>query len=112
MKTSEAECRLREPTYERDCMKIPPLINAASLAILLATSFAVPVLADNDGKAVPIVIGHRGGATGYPPDHTLDDYALSIELSADSVEPDLVATKDGVLIARHEPNLIATTNVG
>ena len=58
----------------------------------------------------PIVIGHRG-APGHLPDHTLEGYALAIELGADFVEPDLVATKDGVLIARHEPNLIATTNV-
>jgi glycerophosphoryl diester phosphodiesterase len=92
-------------------MKIPPLIKAASLAILLAASFAVPVLADNNGKPAPIVIGHRGGATGYLPDHTLENYALGIELGADFVEPDLVATKDGILIARHEPNLIDTTNV-
>jgi glycerophosphoryl diester phosphodiesterase len=92
-------------------MKIPPLIKAASLAILLAASIATPVLADNNGKTVPLVIGHRGGATGYLPDHTLENYALGIELGADFVEPDLVATKDGILIARHEPNLIATTNV-
>lgn len=58
----------------------------------------------------PIVIGHRG-ASGHLPEHTLEAYALAIELGADFVEPDLVATKDGVLIARHEPNLIATTNV-
>ena len=59
----------------------------------------------------PLVIGHRGGATGYLPDHTLENYALGIDLGADFVEPDLVATKDGHLIARHEPNLVATTNV-
>jgi glycerophosphoryl diester phosphodiesterase len=58
----------------------------------------------------PLVIGHRGTA-GHLPDHTLEGYALAIELGADFVEPDLVSTRDGVLIARHEPNLIATTNV-
>lgn len=58
----------------------------------------------------PLVIGHRG-AGGYVPEHTLEGYALAIELGADFVEPDLVSTKDGVLIARHEPNLINTTNV-
>ncbi len=58
----------------------------------------------------PLVIGHRGGA-GYLPEHTLEAYALGITLGADYIEPDLVATKDGFLIARHEPNLIATTNV-
>jgi glycerophosphoryl diester phosphodiesterase len=58
----------------------------------------------------PLVIGHRGTA-GYLPEHTLEGYALAIELGADYIEPDLVATKDGHLIARHEPNMIATTNV-
>ena len=58
----------------------------------------------------PIVIGHRG-ASGYLPEHTLEGYALAIELGADFVEPDLVMTRDGHLIARHEPNMIATTDV-
>jgi glycerophosphoryl diester phosphodiesterase len=58
----------------------------------------------------PIVIGHRG-ASGYLPEHTLEAYALAIHLGADYIEPDLVMTKDGHLIARHEPNLIATTDV-
>jgi glycerophosphoryl diester phosphodiesterase len=52
----------------------------------------------------PIVIGHRG-ASGYLPEHTLAAYRRAIELGADFIEPDLVATKDGVLIARHEPYL-------
>jgi glycerophosphoryl diester phosphodiesterase len=58
----------------------------------------------------PLVIGHRGAA-GYLPDHTLQGYLLAIRQGADYVEPDLVATKDGHLIARHEPNMIATTDV-
>jgi glycerophosphoryl diester phosphodiesterase len=58
----------------------------------------------------PLVIGHRG-SHGYLPSHTLEGYALAIELGADYVEPNLVMTRDGHLIARHEPNLIATTNV-
>lgn len=58
----------------------------------------------------PIVIGHRG-ASGYLPEHTLEAYKLAIEQGADFIEPDLVSTKDGVLIARHELNLIDTTNV-
>jgi glycerophosphoryl diester phosphodiesterase len=66
---------------------------------------------DRRADNAPLVIGHRGGATGYLPDHTLENYALGIALGADYVEPDLVATKDGHLIARHEPNLIDTTNV-
>jgi glycerophosphoryl diester phosphodiesterase len=58
----------------------------------------------------PLVIGHRGAA-GYLPDHTLEGYRLAIKLGADYIEPDLVATKDGVLIARHEPDITSTTNV-
>ena len=58
----------------------------------------------------PLVIGHRG-ASGYLPEHTLEAYALAVELGADFIELDLVATKDGRLIARHEPNIIQTTNV-
>jgi glycerophosphoryl diester phosphodiesterase len=61
-------------------------------------------------RAAPLVIGHRG-APGYLPDHTLEGYALAIELGADYVDVDLVATKDGHLVVRHEPNLIETTNV-
>jgi glycerophosphoryl diester phosphodiesterase len=60
--------------------------------------------------ARPLVIGHRG-VSGLVPEHTLEGYALAIELGADYIEPDLVATKDGHLIARHEPNMINTTNV-
>lgn len=58
----------------------------------------------------PLVIGHRGAA-GYLPDHTLEGYKKAIELGADFIEPDLVATSDGVLVARHEPNITGTTDV-
>ncbi|KQO25958.1 glycerophosphodiester phosphodiesterase [Acidovorax sp. Leaf76] len=58
----------------------------------------------------PLVIGHRGAA-GYLPDHTLEGYKRAIEMGADFIEPDLVATKDGVLVARHEPNITGTTDV-
>jgi len=60
--------------------------------------------------APPLVIGHRG-APGYLPDHTLQGYKRAIEMGADYIEPDLVSTKDGVLIARHEPNITGTTDV-
>jgi glycerophosphoryl diester phosphodiesterase len=59
---------------------------------------------------LPLVIGHRG-ASGYLPEHTLESYKRAIEMGADFIEPDLVATKDGVLIARHEPNITNTTDV-
>jgi glycerophosphoryl diester phosphodiesterase len=62
-----------------------------------------------DGKA-PLVIGHRG-ASGTLPEHTLESYALAISQGADFVEPDLVLTKDGVMIARHEPILDGTTDI-
>lgn len=62
-----------------------------------------------DGKA-PLVIGHRGAA-GFLPEHTLEGYKLAIDQGADYIEPDLVMTKDGVLIARHEPVLDGTTDV-
>jgi glycerophosphoryl diester phosphodiesterase len=57
-----------------------------------------------------IVIGHRG-ASGYRPEHTLEAYRLAIRQGADFIEPDLVATKDGVLIARHENEISGTTDV-
>jgi glycerophosphoryl diester phosphodiesterase len=58
----------------------------------------------------PIVIGHRG-ASGYRPEHTLASYSLAIALGADYVEPDLVSTKDHVLVARHENEIGGTTDV-
>jgi glycerophosphoryl diester phosphodiesterase len=58
----------------------------------------------------PIVIGHRG-ASGYRPEHTLAAYELAIDMGADFVEPDLVSTKDGVLVARHENEIGGTTDV-
>jgi glycerophosphoryl diester phosphodiesterase len=57
-----------------------------------------------------IVIAHRG-ASGYRPEHTLESYRLAIEQGADFIEPDLVATRDGVLVARHENEISATTDV-
>jgi glycerophosphoryl diester phosphodiesterase len=58
----------------------------------------------------PIVIAHRG-ASGYRPEHTLASYRLAIEMGADYVEPDLVSTSDGVLVARHENEIGGTTDV-
>lgn len=57
----------------------------------------------------PIVIAHRG-ASGYRPEHTLEAYSLAISQGANYIEPDLVMTKDGELIARHEP-LLARVNL-
>ncbi|MFN3233270.1 MAG: glycerophosphodiester phosphodiesterase family protein [Alphaproteobacteria bacterium] len=58
----------------------------------------------------PIIIAHRG-ASGYLPEHTLAAYDLAIEMGADFIEPDLVLTSDGHLIARHDRYLGLTTNV-
>jgi glycerophosphoryl diester phosphodiesterase len=68
--------------------------------------------ADQTGAPLPniIVIAHRG-ASGERPEHTLESYRLAIEEGADYIEPDLVITRDGVLIARHENEIGGTTDV-
>ena len=58
----------------------------------------------------PLVVAHRG-ASGYRPEHTLAAYELAARMGADFIEPDLVSTKDGVLVARHEPEISETTDV-
>lgn len=85
---------------------------AAMVAIALSGcggSDDEPRYATLNGQA-PLVIGHRG-ASGFLPEHTLEGYKLAIEQGADFIEPDLVMTSDGVLIARHEPVLDGTTDV-
>ena len=57
-----------------------------------------------------MLVGHRG-ASGYRPEHTLAAYELAIEQGADYIEPDLVSTRDGVLVARHENEIGGTTDV-
>ena len=52
----------------------------------------------------PVIIGHRG-ASGYLPEHTLESYRAAIEQGVDFIEPDIVPTRDGVLIIRHENEL-------
>jgi glycerophosphoryl diester phosphodiesterase len=86
---------------------------AAAVSLVTACAVASPQAAEDatvGARTAPLVIGHRGAA-GYLPDHTLEGYALAIALGADYVDVDLVATRDGHLVARHEPNLVATTNV-
>lgn len=60
--------------------------------------------------AAPLVIAHRG-ASGYRPEHTRSAYELAFALGADAVEPDIVATRDGVLVLRHENEISGTTDV-
>lgn len=88
---------------------------AAALLLGTAAMTAAPVPAAAQtapsmaGMKEPLVLGHRG-ASGYRPEHTLASYALAIEMGADFIEPDLVSTKDGRLVARHEPEIGATTD--
>ncbi len=82
-----------------------------TLGILTALASSVASAEPRRGAdRAPLVIGHRG-ASGYLPEHTLEGYALAIALGADFIEPDLVMTRDGHLVARHEPNLTNTTDV-
>lgn len=60
--------------------------------------------------ARPLVIAHRG-ASGHRPEHTIAAYTLAVEMGADYIEPDLVSTRDGVLVARHENEIGGTTDV-
>jgi len=79
----------------------------ARLALLCTVVLAMMSAA----LAAPLVIAHRG-ASGYRPEHTLESYRLAIEMGADFIEPDLVSTSDGHLVARHEPEIGSTTDVG
>jgi glycerophosphoryl diester phosphodiesterase len=94
------------------------LIIVAGL-IAAVTAVSIPVSADtaatqSDGdrhqQSQPLVIGHRGAA-GYRPEHTLASYQLAARMGADYIEPDLVSTKDHVLIVRHENYISETTDV-
>ena len=86
------------------------IVSAVSSLLALAAVPAQAVTWNTLNGQAPLVIGHRG-ASGYVPEHTLESYRLAIALGADVIEPDLVSTKDGVLIARHEPMLSGTTDV-
>ncbi len=84
---------------------------------MLACALASPAAAGQGGVMAsrpldprPIVIAHRG-ASGERPEHTLSAYRRAIEGGADFIEPDLVPTRDGVLVCRHENNIAETTDV-
>ncbi|HLL12011.1 MAG TPA: glycerophosphodiester phosphodiesterase family protein, partial [Rubrivivax sp.] len=79
------------------------VLSLAALAAAAAAASPALAAATLNGAA-PIVIGHRG-ASGYRPEHTLAAYDLAIQQGANYIEPDLVMTKDGALLARHEPML-------
>ncbi len=91
-------------------MKLVFALTCAAAATLAACGGSGPAPFLTLDGAQPLVLGHRGSA-GYLPDHTLEGYRMAIQNGADFIEPDLVATKDGELIARHEPNITGTTDV-
>ena len=91
-------------------MKLLFALTCAAAATLVACGGSGPAPFSTLDGTQPLVLGHRGSA-GYLPDHTLEGYRLAIQNGADFIEPDLVATKDGELIARHEPNITGTTDV-
>jgi glycerophosphoryl diester phosphodiesterase len=86
-------------------------IAAVVAPALTSEALAAPVAARvRPGRGSTLVIGHRGAA-GYRPEHTLASYELAARMGADYMEPDVVITKDGVLVCRHEPEIGGTTNV-
>ncbi|WP_321795329.1 glycerophosphodiester phosphodiesterase [Burkholderia sp. BCC1988] len=86
---------------------------ACAAAVLLAACGGDDVSASDSARPISAkvqVVGHRG-ASALRPEHTLASYRKAIEDGADVIEPDLVATRDGVLVARHENEISGTTNV-
>ncbi len=90
-------------------MRLHAMLAAAALGLMLSGTAQGSTLNTIDGAA-PIVIAHRG-APGYLPEHTLGGYELAIQLGAEYIEPDLLLTSDGHLVAMHDTTLIRTTNV-
>jgi glycerophosphoryl diester phosphodiesterase len=84
------------------------VVSCKSYNNIKSTSLTQKQLTLNGKKT--IVIGHRG-TPGYLPEHTIEGYTNAIIMGADFIEPDLVMTKDGFLVVRHEPMLSGTTNV-
>ena len=83
---------------------------ARRVTLSLAVLATATVIGTAAAPPRPLIIAHRG-ASGHRPEHTLEAYRLAVEMGADFVEPDLVSTKDGVLIARHENEIGGTTDV-
>jgi glycerophosphoryl diester phosphodiesterase len=85
-------------------------ISAVSAPVVAGVMTVEAAQGSQSGQARPLVIGHRG-ASGYRPEHTLASYELAARMGADYIEPDLVITADGVLVARHENEISGTTDV-
>jgi len=77
---------------------------------MLAMTLPLGASAATPAAKHPLIIGHRG-CSGERPEHTLASYRRAIEQGADFIEPDLVLTKDGVFVCRHENEISGTTNV-
>ncbi|MFM2022507.1 MAG: hypothetical protein RJB02_2215 [Pseudomonadota bacterium] len=88
----------------------PLILPFLLLPFLAASSLAKGEAVVTASTGTPIIIAHRG-ASGERPEHTIASYALAIEQGADYIEPDLVLTRDGVLVARHENEISETTDV-
>src|SRR3954462_8817622 len=103
--------RMPKPSRQLKVLALLVLLLAAAGAVT-ATASGGPAKArhGHGGKAKPLIIGHRG-ASGYRPEHTLASYELAARMGADYIEPDLVSTADGVLVARHESEIGGTTDV-
>ncbi|MFE5815578.1 glycerophosphodiester phosphodiesterase family protein [Streptomyces sp. NPDC056479] len=82
----------------------------AAAGTTAAAAVPTPATADPRPSARPVVIGHRGAA-GWRPEHTASSYTYAVQTGADWIEPDLVPTKDHVLVVRHENEISQTTNV-
>ncbi|WP_334185013.1 glycerophosphodiester phosphodiesterase family protein [Novosphingobium sp.] len=102
---------IESPFSRRSLIRTGAGVAAGTFAAsIMPSAIAAPVPAARQRPAKPLVIGHRG-ASALRPEHTLASYAKAIADGADFIEPDLVATKDGMLIARHENNIAETTDV-
>jgi glycerophosphoryl diester phosphodiesterase len=97
------------PTPRVPSLRLLVALTIASLALVATASGDNGNARTLDGEP-PLVIAHRG-ASGYFPEETLEAYRLAIAMGVDVIEPDIVVTKDGVLIARHDITLSQSTNV-
>jgi glycerophosphoryl diester phosphodiesterase len=86
------------------------MVRNTFLTLLGALTLAMPIAAQSQEQARPLVIAHRGSSAERP-EHTLAAYERAIDQGADYIEPDLVVTKDLQLVARHENELSGTTDV-
>src|SRR6185369_1472215 len=115
--TSDLSHRKLGPSADDRLHARHPLGNEHSMRdgflLYVAACFVGAVLMTQTSSAAnsrPFVIAHRG-ASGYVPEHTLAGYFIAIQQGTDYVEPDLVITKDGALVARHENEIGGTTDV-